>query len=372
VKLVQAYWKENPARVEVRLKFTNVGKAPLPLFVDQYKFVLLSLYIRGLGDSDSRGPGGWTWLMENPDILSKLSLAPRESFVANGSWRFNDTKQRVEISAQRLLRTITYGASMVSEDGSEVFLPGGGPIRQYKATWEIAGVGLSSLGHEKPAAQLLAGIRTWVEQIRARRQLAARRAVHGRTDHLPLYLSRITLVRDKILGAAAGQIETLTDKADEFDRNTDPEKAESYYREAHDLFVEAYHRCSNLPVGHYDHLVTWKYEYTQHGTRRPTIDEALMEAYISDIYTEYIYCLRSLKRKGGAEAEYAENRIWEVDDLCEKLFRTAATTLRQNIWIEERLENRWDPIRDTEFYQRVVLEDPNFEDADTDKDSDSS
>ena len=129
---------------------------------------------------------------------------------------------------------------------------------------------------------------------------------------LLLYMARVTLIRDKVLGSLAQQIEELLERADQIDRNLNPQEAEPLYAQAFELFREGYERYLSAPPEHYANLVVWKDQETLHGRGRPSVDEALEEAYIGDILDEYSGCLSSLAEKHRNAGRYAEA------DKCER------------------------------------------------------
>ena len=176
-------------------------------------------------------------------------------------------------------------------------------------------------------------------------------------------MARVQQITEAVFGPVAAEIEAHLEKAREVDRESHPDQEERLFSQAYDLYVSAYERYLNAPPGKYNHLVTWKYEYTLHGTSRPTVDEALWEAYWLSLWHEYGECLRDMVGRRDASAEYAEKRLQEVEAFYEKVFQRAALTLRESLWIEDRLDNARDPIRDTYFYRREVLKDPNLQDV---------
>ena len=145
-----------------------------------------------------------------------------------------------------------------------------------------------------------------------------RHAIFG-PDRLQLYVSRVNNVRDLILGSDAPRFRALMDEVDRLGWLEHPQAVESLFSEAYELFCNAHRRYVESPPGHYEQSIAWKYELTSYGLGRPTIDEALAEAFIDAFLDGYSSFLADLAERKVELAAYAADRIREVEGYFERL-----------------------------------------------------
>lgn len=132
-------------------------------------------------------------------------------------------------------------------------------------------------------------------------------------DETKLYMSRVDIVRNSILGADAPRFIALMGEVDRIGWCEDPRAAESLFSEAFELFRNAHRRYLESPPWRYGQVVAWKYELTSKGLGRPPIDEALSEAFICDFMDGYCSFLVSLAERNPELAAYAADRRREVE-----------------------------------------------------------
>lgn len=136
-------------------------------------------------------------------------------------------------------------------------------------------------------------------------------------DKAKLYISRVDIIRNSVLGADAPRFIALMGEVDRIGWWGDPWAAESLFSEAFELFRNAHRRYLESPPWCYGQVVVWKYELTSKGLGRPTIDEALSEAFTDDFLDGYCSFLVSLAERIPESAAYAADRKREVEGYFE-------------------------------------------------------
>ena len=147
----------------------------------------------------------------------------------------------------------------------------------------------------------------------------------GPSAELLLYMARVEFVRDKILGL---EFRNSIERADQIDRNVDPEEAEPLFSRAFDLLCEGWERVRINPEA-YTNLVEWSEEETLYGCGRPSVKEALVETCINDLLDEYPDILGRL-----AEKHKEAGRHTELNECRSRLQQVHkfATSIGINVW----------------------------------------